>query len=113
MNDRVIRSYTETVGLLARGEFASRIDEEMSKLLDAFETMSADSGKGTIDVKLEFKFELGRIDVAATFKVKLPETDKFMKTPFWIVDGALSVQHPNQHDMFSSPRIIDGERSSG
>lgn len=113
MNDRVIRSYTETVGLLSRGEFARRIDEEIAKLLEAFENMTADSGKGTLDVKLEFKYELGRIDVAASFKVKSPETDRFMKTPFWIVDGALSVQHPNQHDMFSGPRTIDGERVSG
>lgn len=110
---RVIRSYTETVGLLSRGDFARRLDEEMQKLLDAFETMTAESGKGTVDVKLEFKYELGRIDVAASFKTRLPETDRFMKTPFWIVEGALSVEHPSQADMFAGPRTIDASVASG
>lgn len=108
---RVIRSYTETVGLLSRGDFARRLDEELTKLLETFENMTADTGKGSIAVKIEFKYELGRIDINPTFKVTPPEHDRFMKTPFWIVDGALSVQHPSQIDMFG-PRTIDGEGKS-
>lgn len=114
MTNRLIRSYTETVGLLARGDLARRLDEEMEKILTAFEAMTAESGKGSLTLALDFKYELGRVDVAATFKTKLPETDRFVKTPFWVIEGQLSTQHPNQADMFG-PRTIDGEaaRSAG
>jgi len=108
---RVIRSYTETLGLLSRGDFSRRLDEELSKVLDALETMTADSGKASIAVKIDFKYELGRIDINPTFKVTLPEHDRFMKTPFWIVDGALSVQHPSQADMFG-PRTIEADATT-
>jgi hypothetical protein len=111
MSDRLIHKYTETVALLSRGEFAQSLDRKIAELIEAFEAMNADSGKATLEVKLEFKYELGRIDVAATAKIKLPETERFMKTPFWVHDGALSVQHPSQIDMFSGPRTIDRETS--
>lgn len=104
---RLIRSYCETVGLLSRGEFARRLDEELRKLFDAFETMPTDRGKASLTVDLTFKFELGRVDVEAKFKAKPPETDRFMKTPFWLVDNALSVEHPSQLDMFKPRAVAD------
>ncbi|OJU12732.1 MAG: hypothetical protein BGN85_08680 [Alphaproteobacteria bacterium 64-11] len=95
------------LGLLSRGEFSRRLDEELSNVVDAFDTMAADSGKAEITVKITLKYELGRIDIDPSVKVKLPETARFMKTPFWAVDGALSVEHPNQIDMFPGPRSRD------
>lgn len=109
MNDRVIRSYTEMLGLLSRGDFSRRLDQELTKLVETLEALPTDSGKATITVGIEFKYELGRIDINPTFKVKLPDTDRFMKTPFWAIEGALSVQHPSQIDMFSGPRTVAGD----
>jgi hypothetical protein len=109
MSDRVIRSYTEMLGLLSRGDFSRRLDQELTKLIETLEALPTESGKATITVGVEFKYELGRIDINPTFKVKLPETDRFMKTPFWTIEGALSVQHPSQLDIFSGPRTVEGE----
>lgn len=108
---RIIHKYTETVALLSRGEFALSLDRKIREIIEAFEAMNADSGKAQLDVKLEFKFELGRIDIAGSSKIKLPETERFMKTPFWISEGALSVEHPSQADMFG-PRTIEGDARS-
>lgn len=94
------------LGLLARGTFAEHVNGQLETLLKALEESTSDSSKGSLTITLEFKHELGRTDVAATSKVKPPETAKFMKTPFWIVDGKLSVQHPHQIDMFGGPRGV-------
>lgn len=102
---RVLRSFREMLGLLSRGDFSRRLDEELSAAVEALETMPADKGKAEITVKVVLNYELGRIDVDPSVKVKLPETAKFMKTPFWTHDGALSIEHPNQIDMFSARSV--------
>ena len=106
---RMLRSFRELLGLLSRGDFSRRLDEELSLAVEALEAMPADKGKAEITVKIVLNYELGRIDVDPSVKVKLPETAKFMKTPFWSVDGALSIEHPNQIDMFSA-RAVTTER---
>lgn len=101
---RILRSFREMLGLLSRGEFSRRLDEELSNAVEALEEMPADKGKAVITVQVVLNYELGRIDVDPSVKVKLPETARFMKTPFWALDGQLSVEHPNQIDMFPGPR---------
>lgn len=103
---RVLRSFREMLGLLSRGDFSRKLDEEMNNCLEALEAMPADKGKAEMTIKVIFNYELGRIDVDPKVTVKLPETAKFMKTPFWSLDGALSVEHPNQIDMFKAPREV-------
>lgn len=103
---RVVRSFREMLGLLSRGDFSRKLDEELTTAIEALETMPADSGKAKITVEIEFKYELGRIDISPVVKTKLPETARFMKTPFWAVEGSLSVQHPSQIDMFNT-RIVN------
>lgn len=97
---RVLRSFREMIGLLSRGDFSNHLDEKMTEAIDALEACPADKCKAEITVKVTFDYELGRVDVKAEVKTKLPDTAKFMKTPFWTIDGQLSVEHPNQIDMF-------------
>jgi hypothetical protein len=97
---RVLRSFREMLGLLSRGDFNRHLDEKLSEALEALEASPSDKCKAEITVKVVFDYELGRIDIKPEVKVKLPDTAKFMKTPFWTIDGALSVEHPNQIDMF-------------
>lgn len=106
---RLMRTFREMLGLLARGDFSRKCDEEMEKVILALEEMPADKGKATMTITVDFNYELGRIDIDPKVKVKLPETAKFVKTPFWTVDGMLSVEHPNQIDMFGKPRDVGGE----
>lgn len=104
---RLLRTFREMIGLLSRGDVSRKLDEEMEKCLQALEDMPAEKGKAELTLKITFEYELGRIDVKAEIKSKLPETSKFMKTPFWIDDGRLSVEHPNQINMFAGPRGVD------
>lgn len=102
---RVMRSFREMLGLLSRGDFSAKLDEELANAVEALEAMPADKGKAEITIKVVLNYELGRIDVDPSVKVKLPETAKFMRTPFWTHDGALSIEHPNQIDMFSARAV--------
>lgn len=106
---RVLRTYREMLGLLSRGDFSRHCDQLMSEAIDALENSPADKCKAEITVKITLEYELGRIDIKADAKSKLPDTVKFMKTPFWAIDGQLSVEHPNQIDMFGSPRAATVE----
>jgi len=101
----VLRSFRQMVGLLSRGDFSRHCDKLLTEAIEALEASPADKCKAEITVKVTFEYELGRIDVKAEAKSKLPDTVKFMKTPFWSIDGALSVEHPNQIDMFP-PRSV-------
>jgi hypothetical protein len=101
---RVLRTFREMIGLLSRGDFSRHCDQLMNEAIDALEACPADKCKAEITVKITLEYELGRIDIKADAKSKLPDTVKFMKTPFWAIDGQLSVEHPNQIDMFRAPR---------
>lgn len=110
---RVLRTFREMIGLVSRGDFSRHLDAEMEKCLVALEECPADKCRAEMTVKVVFEYELGRIDTKVDAKIKLPNTAKFMKTPFWVVDGMLSLEHPNQIDMFparSAPG--DGEAAS-
>jgi len=106
---RMLRTFREMIGVLSRGDFSRHLDAEMEKAIEALEACPADKCKAEITVKVTFDYELGRIDVKAECKTKLPETAKFMKTPFWSVDGQLSVEHPNQIDMFPARSVTPRE----
>jgi len=97
---RVLRTFREMMGLLSRGDFSRHCDQLMNEAIDALEASPADKCKAEITIKVTLEYELGRIDIKADAKSKLPDTVKFMKTPFWAIDGQLSVEHPNQIDMF-------------
>lgn len=97
---RVLRTFREMLGLLSRGDFSRHLDTLMTEAIEAVEACPADKCKAEITLKITFDYELGRIDIKADAKSKLPDTVKFMKTPFWTIDGQLSVEHPSQIDMF-------------
>lgn len=105
---RLLRTFREMIGLLSRGDFSRHLDEKLNEAILALEECPADKCKAEITIKITLDYELGRIDVKGEAKSKLPDTAKFMKTPFWAVDGQLSLEHPNQVDMFPA-RVIDAE----
>lgn len=108
---RVLRTFREMLGLVSRGEFSRHLDAKLEEALVALEECPSDKCKAEITVKVVLDYELGRIDIKPECKVKLPDTAKFVKTPFWIVDGYLSVEHPNQIDMFSARRAPRDEEA--
>ncbi|MER8941326.1 hypothetical protein NKH82_17725 [Mesorhizobium sp. M0915] len=108
---RVLRTFREMLGLLSRGDFSRHCDKLLNEAILAVEECPADKCKAEIIVKITLDYELGRIDIKADAKSKLPDTVKFMKTPFWTIDGQLSVEHPNQIDMFRAPRAAASRES--
>lgn len=100
MSNRPIRRFTDMLGLLNRGRFVEKCDEHLAKAMAELEALPNEKGSATITVQITVNFESGRLDIKPTIKSKLPEEKGFNGTPFWAVDGALSVQHPSQTDMF-------------
>lgn len=102
MTDRPIRKFLEVIGLLNRGKFAERLDAELAEAIQTLEAQPNEQGKATITVTVDLAFQSGMLQLTPKVKAKLPEGQGFSATPFWTVDGdALSVQHPNQMDMWT------------
>lgn len=109
MSARPIRSVTEILGILSRGRFAERLDEELEKCIAALENLPEEKGTASIEITLALNYQNGRLDIRPKVNGKPPKEKAFSDTPFWTLDGALSVQHPSQIDMFAGPREA-GER---
>lgn len=101
---RLIRSLTDMLGMLSRGRFAEKCDEHLNTALETLKAIPSEKGSATLTITLTLNYESGRIDIKPAIKSKLPEEKAFSGTPFWEHEGALSVQHPSQMDMFAGPR---------
>jgi hypothetical protein len=99
MSSRLIRRFSEILGLLDR-DFEPKLDTAVRELVESLADLPTEKGKGTITVTLDFEYEKGMFNLLPNVKVKLPEGQKFRRTPFWAHEGALSTQHPSQIDMF-------------
>ena len=110
MQARPIRSFTEALGLLSRGRFVEKCDESLQKALETLGALPDGKGKATITLTIDIAAQEDRLELKPTIKVKLPEEKGFAGTPFWNYEGALSVQHPSQFDMFNGPRDAEERR---
>lgn len=108
MSKPVFRRMTDLIGFLARGKFAERCDQHLEDALQALADQPDGKGTVTITLTLVIAAQEDRLDVKPTVKSKLPEEKGFSATPFWLVDGGFSVQHPSQADMF--PRDVSEGR---
>lgn len=109
MTTRIIRSIFQALGLSNRGRFEEKANAEMQRLIAALQDHPEEKAKGTLTLTIDFVKIGDRIDMKPQVKAKLPEEKGFTSTPFWVVEGGLSVQHPSQSDMFGGPTEV-GER---
>jgi len=107
---RTLKTFSEMLGLLSRGRFTEKLDEEMRETIAHLEGLPNEKGKATITVSFQLSYQSGRLDIKPECKVKLPEGQGFTETPFWTVEGELSVQHPSQSDMFAAREVSARER---
>lgn len=112
MTARNVKRFSELFELLSRGRFSEKVDEHLEKSIEALENTPDQRGTSTITIQLTFTYVDGRVDVKPSVKSKLPEEKGFNGTPFWAVDGELSVQHPSQSEMFSGPRDATDRRET-
>jgi hypothetical protein len=99
MAPRLIRRFTEMLGLLDRGKFESKLNTALNEAIDSLETQPAEKGKATLTLTLNLAYQGGMLQVLPEIKSKLPEADKSGPTMFWTHEGALSTQHPQQIDL--------------
>jgi hypothetical protein len=97
---RPIRSFIEMLGFLSRGKFVDKLNEHMVSAIETLEALPQEKGSATITVTITFNYEGGRLDLVPKVQSKLPDGKGFSGTPFWAIEGALSLEHPSQADMF-------------
>lgn len=108
---RTIRNFTDMLGLLSRGRFTERLNDELTSTVEALEALPDEKGKATITVSITLNYQGGRLDITPQVKTKLPEGKAFQDTPFWTHEGGLSVQHPSQLDMLGPRDTTADERT--
>lgn len=102
MNSALLRRFTDVVEFFDRGRFAVECNTRLQEAIEFLEALPAEKGTATMTVEVKIKFDGGRLDLVPKLTSKLPEKT-FPATVFWAHDGALSVQHPSQVDMFAGP----------
>lgn len=104
MSTKIMRSILDVLPILSRGRFVTKVNEHLISAIETLETLPDERGVATINIELAIKFDSGRVDIVPKVKSKLPEEKGFSATPMWTHEGGLSVEHPQQIDMFAGPR---------
>lgn len=104
MSARLIRRFAEIVALVENGELEQGCNEAVTKIFEALEGAS-EGAKASLTLKLDFVLKNGIVEFGSEEPaVKVPKR-KYRKAIGWIHEGALSLQHPKQIDMFG-PREV-------
>lgn len=102
-----IRRFVDLIEQAGRGRLSEHLDENLATAVEALEALpDGAGGAATITLTVTLKAQGDLVNVVPTVKTKLPEGKAIATTPFWLDDGALSVQHPNQTDMFTGPKPV-------
>lgn len=110
---RTLKNLPETMSLLNRGRFVERVNEHISKALEAIQAMPDETGVAEVTVKFKLVGKGGELQLTPSVISKLPSEKSMAPTTFWIVDGELSVQHPSQTDLFEGPRDASRRAATG
>ncbi len=107
-----IRDASTNIGMLENGQlnpaFSAEIGQTLEKLSDMSEANHMQSFKGSVTLKLSLSVKDGMVTIAADMESKTPKLPR-KNSVFWVVeDGALSTEHPRQHDMFSPREVSAG-----
>lgn len=104
MSARLIRRFTEVLALVENGESENVCNLAVAQIFERL-TDAADGTKASLTLKLDFQLTNGVIEWGCEEPtVKLPKR-KFRKAIGWLHEGAISLQHPKQIDMFG-PRDV-------
>ncbi|KQV27570.1 hypothetical protein ASC97_04105 [Rhizobium sp. Root1203] len=106
---KIIRDSQALVGMLEGGElnkeFSSKLQEVLTELADLSNDSPKATFKGALTLKLDFAVANGMVTINADVATKTPKRPR-RASVYWVTEGgALSTEHPQQHDMFS-PREV-------
>lgn len=97
---RLVRRFSEVVGLIDRGRFENSLNDALREAVEAIRAQPGEKGKATIDISIEIAAQGEMMQVKPKLKVKLPEGEAFSPLVLWDYEGAFSLQHPSQLDIF-------------
>ena len=113
-----IRDFSQIVGLLENGQLNPALSGEVGDTLAKLTEMSDENPhatfKGSTTLKLAFAVKDGMVTIGVDFSSTTPKRPR-KNSVFWVVeDGALSTEHPRQHDMFATRAVpsSEGERQA-
>ncbi|WP_454919255.1 hypothetical protein [Xanthobacter sediminis] len=112
MAAHLIRDFLKAVGLIHKGKVKAKLDAEMQKVLDAVDQHPEETAIGVVQLTVTVRKMGDRLDIVPKVESKLPKEKGFGPAAFWLVDGALSLQHPDQDDMFSTREVRPRESDS-
>lgn len=109
-----IREAQTIIGSLEHGETAAELTRIITKTLSELKELAGNRPKhkvkGSVSLKLNIEVEQGTATITADIDAKTPKPLRGASF-YWVLDdGALSLEHPQQQDMFSGPREA-GERA--
>lgn len=111
-----IRDFSQIIGLLENGQLNPALSSEISTTLNALydlsESKEGSTVKGSTTLKLDFAVKDGMVTIQTDFKSVVPKRPR-KNSVFWVVDdGALSTEHPRQHDMFGPREVSAPDRQA-
>lgn len=109
---KLIRDADTLIAVLEQGDLKSDLNDEIAKVVGKLHALSEEDPKkkwgGSLTLKMKFKAENGMVTISNDIASVLPKAPRRMDV-FWTTEeGALSTEHPAQHDMFGGPRVIEG-----
>lgn len=96
----ILNNIDEIMGALERGELAKDFATAIRNVLQAL--YDADGGKGGVTLKLKISAKAEMVTIKADIVEQLPPKDRRSSSFFMTGDGRLSLQHPDQVDMFTN-----------
>jgi len=98
----ILRTTDEIFGALEKGDlskdFATKVQEVLQALVDA------DGGNASVTLKLKFSSKGEMVTIKSKLDAVLPTQERRTSNFFVTSSGQLSLQHPNQIDIFAERR---------
>lgn len=108
---RIIRDAQTIIGTLEGGGLAADLSAEITDTLAALKEATGGrpkaKAKGSVTLKIDLEVEGDTAYVAGEISSKRPKTPRDRAFFFVTDDGALSREHPRQHDMFTGPAPVE------
>lgn len=98
----ILQTTEEILGGLEKGELSRDFAEKVREILQAL--VDADGGAASLSLKLKFNSKGEMVTIKSTLAAVLPTRERRTSNFFVTGGGHLSLQHPNQIDIFGDNR---------
>ena len=89
-----------------RGRFQERLNEQFQNALHVVQDSNDDTAKAVMTITFSIQRVGDKIDLCANVTTKLYADKPFKSDTAWLDSGNISLQHPNQNELFQGPRDI-------